>query len=119
MEEELNSYGLYLRENDAKDRENIDFVIEDKYDNVAFVWGDSPNNVEWECNHPVVEFNDDEPTGECMLCGAKCDCHYEPDVGNVEDYAWSGRELVPTEWTIPKKPGGIIGDYLKDLQKRW
>lgn len=119
MEEELNSYGLYLRENDAKDRENIDFVIEDKYDNVAFVWGDSPNNVEWECNHPVVEYDDDEPVGECMLCGAKCDCHYEADEGNVEDYAWSGRELVPTEWTIPKKPGGIIGDYLKDLQKRW
>ena len=28
MEEGLNSYGLYLRENDAKDRENIDFIRE-------------------------------------------------------------------------------------------
>lgn len=119
MEKELESYGLYLRENDAKDRENIDFVIEDKYDNVAFVWGDRPDDVEWECNHPVVEYDDDAPTGECMLCGATCETHYEADNGNVEDYAWSGRRLVPTSWTMPKEPGGIIGDYLKDLQKRW
>ena len=115
MEKGLESYGLYLRENDAKDRENIDFIIEDKYDNVAFVWGDRPDNVEWECDHPIVEFDDDEPTGECMLCGAKCDCHYEADVGNVEDHAWSGRRLVPHEWYPLGKVGGWIGEYLKTL----
>ena len=53
MEKELESYGLYFRENDAKDRENIDFIIEDKYDNVAFVWGDRPDNVEWFFNKKI------------------------------------------------------------------
>ena len=116
MEEGLNSYGLYLRENDARDRENIDFIIEDKYDNVAFVWGDRPDNVEWECHHPVVEFDDDEPIGECMLCGAKCDCHYEADEGNVEDYAWSGRSLKPHEWYPLEKVGGIVKDILNEMK---
>ena len=118
MEKELESYGLHFRENDAKDRENIDFIIEDKYDNVAFVWGDRPDDVEWECSHPIVEFDDGEPVGECLLCGAKCDCHYEADVGNVEDYAWNGRGLVPHEWYPPKEVGGWIAKYLEDLKER-
>lgn len=120
MEKELESYDLYFRENDAKDRENIDFIIEDKYDNVAFVWGDTPDDVEVECNHPgqCVSYSDDEPTGYCELCGATCDCHYEADAGNVEDFYWSGRRLVPTEWTMPKQPGGVIGKYLKELKEK-
>lgn len=119
MEDKLKEYGLKLHENDSPDRYEVDFTIEDDDDNVAWVWGDSPEDVEVECTHPAqcVSFDDDEPCGWCELCGATCDAHYEADNGNVEDYAWSGRELVPTEWVMPKKPGGVIGKYLKKLAK--
>ena len=122
MKDKLAEYDLKVRYNDAPDAEPIDWIIYDDEDNVAFVWGSEPwNDVQVECDHPsqCVEFDDDEPVGSCALCGATCETHYEADEGNVEDYHWSGRRLVPTSWTMPNKPGGIIGDYLKDLQKRW
>ena len=122
MENELKEYGLKVRHSEDSDREPIDFSIEDGEDNIAWVWGSDPwNDVQIECNHPreCVIFDDDEPVGECAICGATCDCHYEADEGNVEDYSWSGRTLVPHEWYPPKKIGGIVGKYLKELQERW
>lgn len=122
MKDALAEYDLKVRYNEAPDAEPIDWIIYDDEDNVAFVWGSEPwKDVQVECNHPdqCIEYDDDEPVGRCALCGATCETHYEADNGNVEDYAWSGRRLVPTSWTTPNKPGGIIGDYLKDLQKRW
>ena len=123
MEEELKEYGkFFMRESDSPDREPIDFSIEDGHDNVAWVWGSEPfHDIQVECNHPgeFVQFDDDEPVGWCDLCGASCDCHYELDTGNVEDYYWSGRRLVPHSWTMPDKPGGIIGKYIKKLQESW
>lgn len=122
MKDALAEYNLKVRYNDAPDAEPIDWIIYDDEDNVAFVWGSEPwKDVQVECNHPdqCIEYDDDEPVGICALCGATCDCHYEVDDGSVEDYAWSGRRLVPTSWAMSKEPGGIIGDYLKDLQKRW
>lgn len=122
MKDALAEYDLKVRYNEDPDSEPIDIIVYDDEDNVAFVWGSEPwKDVQVECNHPdqCIEYDDDEPVGRCALCGATCDCHYEADNGNVEDYAWSGRRLVPTSWTTLKEPGGIIGDYLKDLQKRW
>lgn len=122
MKDALAEYDLKVRYNDSPDSEPIDDIIYDDEDNVAFIWGSEPwRDVQVECNHPdqCIEFDDDEPVGRCALCGATCETHYEVDDGNVEDYAWSGRRQVPTSWTMPKELGGIIGDYLKDLQKRW
>lgn len=122
MKDALAEYGLKVRYNDAPDAEPIDIIIYDDEDNVAFAWGSEPwKDVQVECSHPdqCIEYDDDEPVGECALCGATCECHYEADAGNVEDYAWSGRRLVPHEWHSPKKIGGIIGKYLKELQERW
>ena len=120
MKDKLKEYGLKIRWSDNPDASPIDFSIEDGQDNVCWVWGDTPEDVEVECNHPgqCVAYSDDEPTGYCELCGATCDCHYEIDEGNVEDYYWSGRRLVPTAWTMPKQPGGVIGKYLKELKEK-
>lgn len=118
MKDGFKSYGLHLIENDDPDRENIDFYVECEGDNVAYVWGDTKDNVEWECNHPIVNYDDDEPVGECLLCGCACDCHYEPDIGNVEDYSWSGRRLVPHEWYPRRDIGGLIGEYLSELDTK-
>ena len=122
MQEQLKEYDLKILYSDDEDREPIDFTIADDEDNVAWVWGSEPfKDVEVECTHPAqcVVFDDDEPTGYCELCGATCDAHYEMDSGNVEDYYWSGRRLVPTEWCTPKEVGGIIGKHLKELQENW
>lgn len=122
MWEKLKEYDLMLCLNESPDSKPIDIVAyDDEDDVVASMYGDSPtDSIQVECTHPsqCVEFDDDEPVGWCALCGASCDCHYELDEGNVEDYFWSGRRLVPTEWTTPKKPGGIFGEYLKELQAR-
>ena len=124
MEEELKKYGLQIEWNisDDPDKEPIDFSIEDKHDNIAWVWGSEPfNDVQCECNHPYecTEFGDEDKQGECLLCGATCDWHYEDDSGNVEDYHWEGQTPCIDEWYKPKKIGGIIGKYLKELQARW
>ena len=120
MEKELKDLGLTILYNEAEDRKPIDFSIADEEDNVCWVWGEK-GDIEVECSHPscAVEYDDDDPVGECAICGATCDCHYEADNGNVEEYAWSGRKLVPHEWYFPKKIGGIVGDYLKELQEKW
>lgn len=119
MREELEEYDLKVRYNDNPDAEPIDFEIYDDEDNVAWVWGSHPTeDIQVECNHPeqCVVFDDDEPTGYCELCGAKCECHYENDSGNIEDHYWNGRKLVPHEWEEPIEPGGIIGKYLKEME---
>lgn len=119
MKDELKAYDLKIRNSDAPDAQLIDFEIYDDEDNVAWVWGDSPDEVEVECTHPAqcVSFDDDEPCGWCELCGATCNAQYLPDVGDVEGYAWSGRCLSAVGWETPDEPGGVIGKYLKELAK--
>lgn len=119
MKDELKEFGLKVRYSDNPDAKPIDFEIYDEEDNVAWCWGSNPDDVEVECNHPTVEFMEDEPTGYCPICGATCDCHYEIDEGNVEDYYWSGRRLVPDHWVQTKEVGGIIGKYLKELREKY
>lgn len=120
MEDKLEEYDLKVRYSDNPDAEPIDFEVYDEEDNVAWVWGSTPEDVEVECTHPeqCIEYDDDEPTGICRLCGAKCGGHYEADYGNVENHYWRGRKVVADEWEDPKTPSGIIGEYLKELKER-
>lgn len=72
------------------------------------------------CDHPehLVEYGDDDERGVCPICGATCDWTWELDVvneGHDEDgeyYCQTGQVRVPTEWHEPKKPGGVIGEYI-------
>lgn len=111
MEKELKEYGLTLRESDSPDREVIDFEICDGDDNVAWVWGGTPDDVEVECDHPYecIEWGDDDERGVCPLCGATCDWHYEEEDGHEV------RE--PHNWHAPGKPSGLIGEYIEQLRK--
>lgn len=122
IENELKEYGLRIHHaeyhgssSDPDDYEPIDFTIEDDDDNVAWVWGSEPwNDVQCECSHPYqcIDFGDGEEQGECLLCGATCDYHYELDD--------EGHKVPEAhEWYYPKKIGGVIGKYLKKLQEEW
>lgn len=106
-EQELKVYGLKIRESDDPTRCPIDFTIEDGKDNVAWAYGDARLTAV-ECDH-VVEpiFGDEDERGECPLCGALCDWHYELDNdGN--------KVRIPHNWYIPEKPEGLIGQYIQE-----
>lgn len=112
MLDELKEYGLTLRENDSPDRDLVDFTIEDGEDNVASVWGNKPDDVDFECSHPYqcIEFGaDQEEQGECLLCGSWCDWHGVPD---EDGHAYP----EPHEWYLRRDVGGLIGKYLKELK---
>lgn len=108
-EKVLNDYGLHIVESDAPDRCLVDFYINDGEDNVAWVYGDK-FNPSVECNHPseLIEYDDDETVGECLLCGATCDWHNEPD-----EYGNTYKE--PHEWYEKFLVGGLISKYLEEL----
>lgn len=114
MEDELKEYDLHVEYSEAEDREPIDFEIRDNHDELyATVWGSHPtDDVEINCNHDFVEYDDDETVGECPICGATCYWHREDD-------GEGHQERVPHEWYAPKKIGGIAGRELKRLQERW
>lgn len=104
----LKEWGLEIRESEAPDRLPIDFSICDSEDNVAWVWGKNEDDLEWECTHPFVEYDDDESVGECPVCGATCDWHYETSA----DDGYVIKERVPHEWH--NQYGGIIKQYIKE-----
>lgn len=113
MEDKLKEYNLSLRESDSPNRDLIDFTIEDEEDNVAWVWGNRVDDVEWECNHPYqcVDFGDGEEQCECLLCGSFGDYHYDKDE--------EGHDVPePHEWYPRRDVGGLIGDYLKEMQAK-
>lgn len=105
----LEDYDLIYRESDNPDRLPIDFSIEDGNDNVCWVWG-TPDNIEWECDHIEPDYDDDETVGECPLCGAVCEWHYET---NYDD-GYKASERVPHSWHRPEKVGGIINKIIKE-----
>ena len=123
MEDKLKQYDLKIRQSDNPDREPIDFSIEDNNDNVCWVWGSHPvDDVQVECDHPeqCIDYGDDDEQGECVLCGAKCDWHWEKDV--IDNYPDSIREIqvrVPHEWYHPRKIGGLVKECLDELKERW
>lgn len=113
MQDKLSEFGLRIKQ-DVYPEYRLSFSIEDGEDNVAWVWGDKSNDVDWECNHPYqcIDFGDDmEERGECLLCGAYCDYHYEKDdQGN--------KVPEPHEWYPRRYVGGLIGEYLKELEAK-
>lgn len=114
MEEKLKEYGLEIHYNDAENADPVDFNIADKEDNVATVWGQTLDDVEYECNHPheCIEFGDKDEQGECLLCGNYCDWHYEEDD--------EGHKIPePHEWYFDRNVGGMIKQYLKELKDKW
>ena len=110
IDEELADFGLKIHYSDAEDRERIDLSIEDDNDNVAWLWGATPYDVDWECNHPAVDYEDDEMQGECVLCGSYCDWHYVDD-------GEGHKHKEPHTWYPRKEAGGIIGEIV-DYYKR-
>lgn len=114
MEEKLKEYGLHVEHNEWEDREPIDFEIrDDRGELYATVWGSHPtNDVQIDCDHDFVEYDDDETVGECPLCGATCGWHWQCD-------GEGHKEKIPHDWHHPDKIGGIVGEYLKELQKKW
>lgn len=128
VEQEIKDMGLLVRESDNPDREKIDFSIEDGNDNIAWVWGNGEvvcvDNKEYdldyevECDHAVIEYDDDETVGQCLVCGKYCDWHYESewlDGGHDEDGNCIGQTIerrVPHEWH--NGDGGIIKKYIEE-----
>lgn len=114
MENELAEYDLHVVHSDAEDRMKIDFKIYDDHDTFcAEVFGDKPDDVEVVCEHPAVEFDDDETVGECPICGAWATWHWETSADDgivIED-------RIVDSWEQQKEVGGIVGRYLKGLSK--
>ena len=122
MEDKLKEYGLHLEHSEAEDREPIDFEIRDGDGELyATVWGGDPwNDVQVDCNHNIVEYDDDDQRGVCKLCGATCDWHWEKEV--IDNYPDSIKEVdvrVPHNFYLPEYIKGIVEDCLKELQKKW
>lgn len=117
MEEKLKEYSLHVEWSEAKDREPIDFEIRDEHDELwATVWGSEPfNDVQIDCNHPAVEFDDDEHVGECPICGAWATWHWQVSA----DDGYEIKEKVVDQYDKPEKIGGIVGEYLEELRQRW
>lgn len=108
----LKELGLKVYESEAPDRQLVDFDVSDDEDNVAWVWGDRLDDVDWECNHPYqcINFGDGEEQCECTLCGSFGDYHYEEDD--------EGHKVPePHEWYPRRNVGGLIGEYLKEIQE--
>lgn len=111
MLDELKDYELTFVENDDESRELIDFIIKEDNDGVAAVWGNKPDDVDFECSHPYqcIDFGDGEEQCECLLCGSFGDYHYDKDE--------EGHDVPePHEWYPRRDAGGLIGKYLKELQ---
>lgn len=115
MEKELEEYDLRIVESEKEDRCPVDFEIRDNYNTFcAEVWGEDAEDMQIVCEHPTVEFDDDETVGECPVCGATCTWHW--DISADDGYVVKDR--VVDSWEQPKEIGGIVGKYLKDLPRR-
>lgn len=113
MENKLEEYGLHIVQSDKEDRLNIDFKILDDHDIFCTeVFGDTQDDVEVVCEHPAIEYDDDETVGECPICGAICSWHYE----TYGDDGYVAKDRVVDRWEEPDKIGGIIGKYLDELR---
>lgn len=125
LKDKLNKYGLtvFYKENhhnssDPDDYYNIDFSIDDGEDNIAWVWGDTPDKVDWECNHGIVEYGDDDEQGECVLCGAVCDWHWEKEtIDNYPDSIEVREVQEPHEWYYGTEPKGLIKEILDSYRQ--
>ena len=116
MEETLKEYDLHIVQSDKEDRMKIDFRIVDVHGTFcAEISGDNPDDVEIDCEHPVVEFDDDETVGECPICGATCTWHWSVSA----DDGYMIKEQIVDTWDYQEVPGGILGKYLEEIKKKW
>lgn len=116
MEEALNGYDLHIVQSNKEDRRKIDFkILDDRGEFCAEVFGNNPDDVEIVCEHPAVEFDDDEHVGECPICGAWATWHWEMSA----DDGYTVKDKYIDSWDYQNVPGGIIGKYLEELQKKW
>ena len=111
VKDKLKEYELVIYESEADDRCAIDFSVADKDDNIAWAWGDK-DDYEVECNHAIVEYDDDETVGECIVCGATCDWHWE----TYGDAGYTQKERVPHDWH--NEFGGLIAEYINENYKK-
>lgn len=127
--EKLLELKLYIEHSEAEDREPIDYNIRDKItdERYATVWGSDPlNDIQWDCEHPdeLAEMEDIDEQGVCPICGATCDWHWVKDVdeGRDCDGNYTAREIQVREvleWHEADKAGGLIGELLKDSERRF
>ena len=116
MQEELKEYDLHIVESEKGDRYPVDFEIRDNYNTFcAEVWGEDAEDMQIVCEHPTVEFDDDEYVGECPLCGAWATWHWQESA----DDGYTVKEQVVDTWDYQEVPGGILGKYLEELKKKW
>lgn len=114
----LKRYKLNIRESDSPGREPIDFTVEDKEDNVAWVYGKT-YAFDWECSHPVSPVWDGDE-GRCPICGTKCEWHWEKEIvdeGRDAEENHTCKEGLVREvdgWEDPLKVGGLIRRYIKE-----
>lgn len=93
----------------------IDFEVRDAESDslLATVWGDSLDDLQVDCEHTDIEYDDDETVGECLICGDTCNWHTQIEV--VDGY--TTKERVPHEW-LGEKLGGFIKEYLDKEYKK-
>lgn len=111
--EELDMHAIYSKK---EDRDPIDFEVrDDRSVFCAEVFGTKPyDDIQIVCEHPVVEFDDDETVGECALCGATCTWHNEV----VSDGDCIIKDHVVDEWddhTAYKENNSVLGRYFKRM----
>ena len=98
-----------------KNENQIQVVDTETGDVYANLWIDNlGDEIDIECDHDLVEYEDDETQGECLICGATCDWHYEESA----DDGYIVKEPMPHDWHKPDKTGGVIGEYLKNLKAK-
>lgn len=98
----------------------IDFEVRERLSDVicATVWGDTLDDLCVDCDHDYVKYeDDDDERGVCEVCGATCDWHWSKDIVELENVVGEITDRTPHEWYEPDKPGGFIGDYVKQYYK--
>ena len=104
---------------DPDDYMAIDFDIYEDGDKIASVWGSTKKDVDWDCDHAEILWGDDDEKGECLICGALCDWHWEEDVvdeGHDDDGNYTCQTAnirVPHDFYWAKTPSAYI-KYILD-----
>lgn len=114
-------YHIEESPNSMEDRKKIDFRVRDENDNwVAEAWGDSEEDLEIDCSHDDIEFNDE--CSYCKICGVSCSWHEEEsweDDGHDENGNCCGhicRVKVVDEWHNDVRIlNNVISNHIKEV----
>lgn len=117
--------GIRFEESEAPDRETVDFDVRDSEtdERYATVWGSGEivavdderyePDIEIDCDHPFIEWGDDDERGVCEICGATCDWHWVKDVSDMGEYTRVVDDREITEWHCAY--GGAIKEYMEGV----